>query len=688
MPHKPEARIRELVEKLNAWARAYYENDDPAVPDSVYDEAFRELRALEDAHPELRSAKSPTQRVGAPPRASTSKHRHLRPMLSLANAFSLEEVRDFFERAARLLGDDEKLAALKAGGDEIYPSVVEEKLDGLAMSLTYRDGRLEIATTRGDGEVGEIVTENVRTLHDVPLEIDERATMEVRGEVYMDHRGFARVNRELEAAGEKPFANPRNAAAGTVRLLDSRVTAKRPLRFAAYQILAENGVERSQSETLAALERLGFRVNAKRFEVASLADFAKLCDDYVRIRQTNERGYDIDGLVLKVDDPELRRRLGAIANSPRWALAYKLPALEALTVVERIDVQVGRTGALTPVAHLRPVNVAGVTVSRATLHNQDQIDLKDVREGDTVWIRRAGDVIPEVVRVDASLRQGDPPPYRLPERCPACGTPVVREKSAIVCPSTSCPAKVVERLRHFASRRAMDIRGLGDQWLETFFAKEWIRTLPDIYRLPERREELLNTEGLGEKSVLKLLKAIEDSKAQTPARFLFGLGIDLIGETTAEELVAATGGVDRLFALGEAELVELPNVGPETAASLARAAARPDFRAELEDFRRLGLTGPFAVHEVKAAGESTGPLSGLTFVITGTLSKGRDEIRDALKALGGTVTDSVSKKTSVLVAGEKAGSKLKKAQDLGVLVVGEEGMQALLRGQRPDLPSS
>jgi DNA ligase (NAD+) len=701
MPHKSrgdsaETRVRQLSDSLRQWSHAYHSDDNPMVPDATYDAALQELQALEAEHPELRFPDSPTLRVGAAPKESLAKHSHMEPMLSLANVFGIEEVRDFYKRAARLLGEKETtLAALEAGGDEIYPSVVEEKMDGLAMSITYerdgKGGRLVRATTRGDGTTGEDVTDNVRTIRNVPLSIEAWPShftdrIEVRGEIYMTHKGFARLNEELAKEGTKLFANPRNAAAGSVRLLASRTTAKRPLLFYAYQIVLEPGAKAdkrlSQHEKLKQLEKLGFPVNPRHEVVSSLKTLENLVERYIKLRQTGELGYDIDGLVLKIDSAEIQAKLGSIANSPRWAAAYKLPAMEALTVLESIEVQVGRTGAITPVAHLKPVNLSGVVVSRATLHNQDQIDAKDVRVGDTVWVRRAGDVIPEVVKVDLSQRPAKSRPYKLPSECPRCGTPVVREKSAVVCPSAACPAKILERLRHFCSRRAMDVRGLGDQWIEEFYEKGWLRRVSDLYRLHEHADVMRETEGLGERSVEKMLKAIEASKTQTPARLLFGLGIDLIGETTAEELINATGGIRELFKLSEEELQELPNVGPETARTLANALADPQILREIDELERLGVEGPFREVEVVKAGEATGPLGGQIFVITGTLAQGRDEIRDALKALGATVTDSVSKKTNYLVAGEKAGSKLKKAESLGVRVLGQSELDAILKNGR------
>ena len=683
MPHKAQLRIHTLVEKLNQWGREYHIFDSPSVPDSEYDAALRELRELEALHPEFKMPDSPTHRVGGPVREGFTKHQHLFPMLSLANAYSIDDIESFFERARRFL---------KISDEAFIESVVEEKMDGLAMSLTYVDGILTRATTRGDGEVGEDVTDNAKTLREIPLKfrmvpgLNLPQTVEIRGEIFLDHKGFASINDSLMKSGQKLFANPRNAAAGSLRLLDSKVTASRPLRFFAYQIAGGktiSGLE-SQMDVLSTLSQLGFSVNPRHSRVQSLEQIRALLEKYegYRAHGTTELDYDIDGLVLKINNTQTAEALGNIANSPRWAVAYKLAPLEALTVIEDIQIQVGRTGALTPVAHLKPVSVSGVVVSRATLHNEDQIRVKDVRINDTVWIRRAGDVIPEVVRVDPSKRNLQSRSFEMPTQCPVCHTPVAREKSAIYCPNTQCPAKFFERAKHFCSRRAMDIRGLGDQWIEKFIEMGFFKTLPDIYRLREHRPELIALEGRGEKSIDKILQAIEDSKAQSPARFLFGLGIDLIGETTAEELIAAVGSVERLFTLNEGRLLEIPNVGPGTAQTLVAASARKDLMQEISEFKELGLDEAFRVLEARSQTRK-GPLVGLTFVITGTLSKPRDFFRDQLKELGANVTDSVSKNTHYLLAGEKAGSKIDKAQKLGVSVLNEGDLERLIREKTP-----
>lgn len=590
-------------------------------------------------------------------------------MLSLANAYSIDDVKAFFDRAARVLGTEP--------GD--LACVVEEKMDGLALSLTYENGVLVRGTTRGDGETGEDVSDNVRTVSEIPLRL--RAPLkgapdvvEVRGELYMDHAGFRSLNASLEAAEQKVFANPRNAAAGSLRLLDSKTTASRPLRFFAYQIV---GTRLNQDDTLKTLANVGFRVNPQHKLVHSLAEIETLVAKYEAQRREGHQGYDIDGLVIKVNDRRLVEDLGTIANSPRSAVAFKLSPLEALTTIESIEIQVGRTGALTPVAHLKPVFVSGVMVSRATLHNEEQIRVKDVRAGDTVWVRRAGDVIPEIVRVDVEKRAKSSRAYEMPTACPVCKTPTERSKSSIYCPNPDCPAKRVERMIHFCSRGAMDIRGLGDQLVRRLYELGFLKGIPDIYRLKSRRSELVEIEGLGEKSIDKILEAVETSKAQTPARFLYALGIDLIGEKTADDLVQGAGSVDRLFAMDEAALEELHQVGPETVATIRRAAEGETLRRELKELKALGLKAPFAEMAVRAPVD--GPLKGLSFVITGTLSQPRDHFRDVIRAAGGSVSDSVSKNTDYLLAGEKAGSKMKKAESLGVKVIGEKDLAGLLK---------
>ena len=715
MAHKGLRQIQQLIHELNTWSHSYYVEDSPLVPDSKYDEKLAELRALEEEFPEYKQADSPTQRVGADPRSNLTKHTHLIPMLSLSNSFSVDDVEKWLIRNRKLLEKADY-------SPKKLPFVVEEKLDGLALSVTYKysDERkafvLSKGATRGNGVEGELITENVRTLHDIPLSIDsiksakilsninkKGAVIEVRGEVYLEHSGFEKLNDSLAKAGTKLFANPRNAAAGSLRLLDSRTVAKRPLRFYAYQIVSptdksgksqDDALDWSQKQTLEKLKALGFRVNPNWVSIDSLQDLEQRIEEYKKIREksgANALDYDIDGLVIKIDDAKAVEILGTIANSPRWATAYKLPAIEAQSVVESIEVQVGRTGTITPVAYLKPTNVGGVVVSRATLHNEDQIRLKDIREGDTVWIRRAGDVIPEVVKVELSMRPNKSAPYQMPTHCHACKSELAKDKSFVYCANRACPAKVVEQLKHFCSRNAMDIRGLGAQWIEKFWELGWLKTISDIYRLRDRYDELVVMEGLGKKSIDKMLSAIEESKNQSAEKFLFGLGLELIGEATAEELLAqdaTAGSIEKLFSLSEDELTGLPNVGPETAKSLAAASKNKVFQKELTELKELGLEKCFQsesyVAPTKGGGKSAGALEGITIVLTGSLDRPRPDIKKDLKALGANVTDSISKNTTYLVAGEAAGSKLAKATKLGVQILGQKELNLLLQGKTPN----
>jgi DNA ligase (NAD+) len=658
MGSKSENRIRELSEKLREWSYWYYIKDEPKVPDSEYDLVLKELQKLEEANPDLVLPDSPTQRVGAKVRDSFKKHKHTQPMLSLANAFSEEDLEKFYERAARILATSHKF----------LPTLVEEKMDGLAISLIYQDGILTVASTRGDGDIGEDVTENVRTIADVPLKLRGKypTPIEIRGEVYMEIKAFEKLNESLSNNELKVFANPRNAAAGSLRLLDSKITAQRPLRFFAYQIV---GLELDQDKALEKLSEWGFRVNKNHFLCDELSDIKVLVDKYEKLRLSQNLKYDIDGLVLKINSAHLRQELGTIANSPRWGLAFKLTPLEVLTKVENIDVQVGRTGALTPVAHLEPVNVAGVVVKRATLHNEEQMKNKDVRVGDTVWIRRAGDVIPEVVSVDLSKRPKNSKAYKMPTHCPVCGSKVTLTKSVWRCLNNFCSARVVERIKHFASRNAMDIRGLGEKWVEKFYEKSLVKRLPDIYLLKSKRNELLDFEKLGDKSVENLLIAIENSKEKTADKFLYALGIPLIGEATARDMIHAAGDINKLWNMSQEELSQIENVGEETARVFIETISRPEFQEELKELQTFNLKA--FEKNFSSGDQEEKKLSTYTIVITGTLSQSRSYYQEKLRSWGALVTDSVSKKTSIVLAGEAAGSKLEKASKLGVKVMNE-----------------
>lgn len=672
MTDKARKRILELSSQIRRWNDAYYLEDNPEVPDAVFDAAVLELKALESEFPELQQPDSPTLRIGAAPRDRFTKHTHKQPMLSLQNAFSIEDLEQFYERVRKLIDSDR----------QFFDTVVEEKMDGLAVSLLYENGELKVGATRGDGTVGEDVTDNIKTIRSIPLRLSQKYDCEVRGEVFIDRDAFRKLNERLSKQGAKVFANPRNAAAGSLRLLDSKLSSKRPLRFFAYQIF--DAIERTQEDSLLLLERLGFDVNPSWKKIVNFKQLDQLVQSYIKKRQedgeSSRFAFDIDGLVIKINEPNIVRALGSVGNAPRYAIAYKLPALEAISTVEKIEVQVGRTGALTPVAHMKPTLVGGVMVSRATLHNEDQIQQKDVREGDSVWIRRAGDVIPEIVRVDLTARKPRSVPFSMPTKCPVCATQVIRVKAITICPNQQCPARVSESIKHFASRRAMDIRGLGDQLIETLIENGLIKSIADIYRLNQHRELLENIEGLGEKSVGKVLAAIEESKLQTAPRLLFALGIDHIGETVAEKLLSACPSISFLFSDEGLKACEsVSGIGPEILASLARASHNEQLQRDLRELKSFGLSGLLEVNPLTQNSTRSQVLCDLVFVITGTLDRPRDEIRDYLKSHGAAVTDSVSKKTSFVIAGEAAGSKLDKAQKLGVPILGLEDLELIFK---------
>lgn len=672
MPHNPnEKKITHLTRQLNAWAKAYYVEGDPKVPDATYDALYRELQALEEKYPEFRQIDSPTQRIGEGLNKAFQKSTHLHPMLSLANAFSVDELIEFFAKAKRFLKQD----------NIDFEWVVEEKMDGLAINLLYENGILLKASTRGNGQVGEDVTPNIKTIYDIPLKVTSNhsvfanKSVEVRGEVYMDIAGFDKLNQDLQEAGQKPFANPRNAAAGSVRLLDSSVVATRPLRFFAYQIA---GIEMKQSEILAVLQKCGIRINKKFKIVKTESEIKKLVNKYEKMRKESQHmEYDIDGLVFKINNASLVKSLGNISKTPRWAAAYKLAPVEGLTLLENIEVQVGRTGSLTPVAHLKPIQLAGVEVRRATLHNQDQIDLKDVRIGDTVWVRRAGDVIPEILKAELSKRPKKSKAFKMPSKCPDCQTTVKIYKSNLFCPNKKCPTQILESIKHFASRGAMDIRGLGGEWIKKFIELGYIHKLSDIYRLKDNAHEIKELEGKGEKSVDKLIAAIEDSKKQPPAKLLYGLGIEQVGATTAEELLEHCGSLQKLFTMTSEDLCQVPNVGTEIAESIHKAGQSKELQKTLSDLKELGLTA-LSKNVVSKRKLSSHKLVDKIFVITGSLSKPRPDFATLLKSHGAKVSSSLSKNTDYLLCGENAGSKLQKAENLGVNIISEEDLEQLL----------
>ncbi|HEY4444470.1 MAG TPA: NAD-dependent DNA ligase LigA [Steroidobacteraceae bacterium] len=659
------AKLRDLLDRYNY---RYHALDDPEVPDAEYDRLMLELRELETQHPELLTPDSPTQRVGAAPVAAFGAVKHRLAMLSLDNAFSDEEVRDFDRRIRERL--DRKAPVLYSA---------EPKLDGLAISARYENGVYVQGATRGDGETGEDVTQNLRTVKALPMKLradPPPAVLEVRGEVFMPLAGFERFNREALARGEKSFVNPRNAAAGSLRQLDPRMTAARPLDLFIYGLgIVEGGeLPTHHSAILQALRRWGFKI-CPQSRVVEAADG---CLAYYREMGTlrAKLPYQIDGVVYKVDDLELQRKLGFVSRAPRWAVAHKFPAEEALTTVRGIEFQVGRTGALTPVARLEPVFVGGVTVSNATLHNMDELTRKDVRVGDTVVIRRAGDVIPEVVKVLPERRVAGAAPVTLPSHCPVCGSPVVREADQAVARCTGrliCPAQRKEEIKHFASRRALDIQGLGDKLVEQLADLGWVRTPADLFDL--RTEQLSTLERMGEKSAQKLHSAILASKRTTLPRFLYALGMRDVGEATALALAQHFGDIAALRRAGEDEIQRVPDVGPVVAKNVAAYFRDPGNAAVVDRLIASGITWP-----APAPPSSHAKLTGKTFVLTGTLQTlTREAAAEAIVELGGKVSGSVSKKTQYVVAGADAGSKLKKAQQLGVTVLDEAAFLKLLK---------
>ena len=661
-----DARVRALREQIDYHNYRYYVLDDPEIPDSEYDRLMRELQELEAAHPELVSPDSPTQRVGAQPLKEFAEVRHKVPMLSLGNAFSDEEMGDFDERVRKLLNT----------GQIEYSA--EPKLDGLAISLRYEQGRLVQAATRGDGHRGEDVTSNVRTIGAIPLRLRGQGwpeVLEVRGEIFMPKKGFAALNERARKKGEKTFANPRNAAAGSLRQLDPRITASRPLSFYAYGWgeLSVNKLGDRYSQAMSVIRDYGLPVSPELEVVQGLQG----CLDYFSAmsEKRDSLDYEIDGVVFKVDDLDQQQQLGYVSRAPRWAIARKFPAQEALTVVKDVEFQVGRTGAVTPVARLEPVQVGGVTVSNATLHNMDEVQKKDVHIGDTVYVRRAGDVIPEIVRVLPERRPPDAKKVLLPKHCPVCGSDIIKPKGEAVARCTGglfCPAQRKEAIKHFASRRAMDIEGLGDKLVEQLVDQELVHDPADLYSLTKK--QLMSLERMGEKSAQNLLDALARSKETTLAHFLYALGIREVGEATSQTLARQFGSLDALEKATQEQLQETPDVGPVVAAHIAAFFRQPHNREVIEKLLAAGIHWP--VVEAPAAVEQ--PLVGKTFVLTGSLSRPRSEIKAELQELGAKVAGSVSKKTDYVVAGEAAGSKLARARELGVAILNEEQMNKLL----------
>jgi DNA ligase (NAD+) len=659
----PAREVEKLREELRRHEHLYYVLDRPEITDAEYDALMRRLQELETEHPELDTPDSPTRRVGGKPREGFVKVRHSSPMLSLDNALNEGELRDFDRRVRDLLRGAE------------FRYVVELKMDGLSMAAYYRDGAFQQAVTRGDGQVGEEVTENARTIRSLPLRVNSHsklAAFEVRGETVMNRRAFERLNAERDERGLSRFANPRNAAAGSLRVLEPQITASRRLDYYTYFLLAEGRPALdSHWQSLEELVDLGFKVNPHRKLCEGLEEVLAFCTHWEGKR--DELPYEIDGVVVKVDSVEQQRQLAFTAKAPRWAIAYKYPARQAVTTVEAIEVQVGRTGALTPVAHLKPVVVSGVTVARATLHNEDEIERLGLEIGDEVVIERSGDVIPKVVRVQSqgSYRK----PFRMPANCPVCGGKIVREEgeAASRCINTNCSARLKESILHFASRGVMNIDGVGEALVDQLVDRKMVESVADLYGMTV--EKLTELDRMGKKSAGNIIRNIENSKKNPLPRVLTALGIRFVGERTAVFLAEAFGSLDAIASATRERLPQAEEVGPKVAESIFQFFREPHNQQLVERLRQAGLQFTYESTRPKS-----GPLHGLTFVLTGTLPNlSREEATKLIEAAGGKVSASVSKKTSYVVAGVDAGSKLAKAQELGVRVVNEDELLELIR---------
>ena len=661
-------RVEELRSVIDDHNYYYYVLDDPRIPDAEYDRLFRELQRLESDYPELASDNSPTCRVGSAAETRFGEVVHRLPMLSLDNAFSDDELRDFDRRVRDRLGLSEEVEY-----------VCEPKLDGLAVSLHYENGSLTTAATRGDGYSGEDITANIRTIPSVPLKLrgdDVPELVEVRGEVYMPRDGFEQLNRRLADRGEKTFVNPRNAAAGSLRQKKSTVTARRPLDMCAYSVAVtdESLLPETQWEGLQRVRSWGFRINPEMRRARGVDECLEAYNELLAKRDTLP--YEIDGIVFKVNRLDQQKALGFVSRAPRWAIARKFPAQEELTVIEDVEFQVGRTGAVTPVARLKPVFVGGVTVSNATLHNMDEIRRLDVRIGDTVFIRRAGDVIPQVVKVVTEKRPVKARQVELPATCPVCGSDVIQIEGEAVARCSGglfCPAQRKEAIRHYASRKALDIEGLGDKWIDVLVDRGMIETVADLYHLSA--DDLMRLERMGEKSASNLVDAIDRARNPVLWRFLYALGIREVGEATAKALASHFGTLEAIAAADEETLQTVPDVGPIVAGHIRSFFEQTHNRETLDALREAGVS--WQEEPIQQGGQ---PLKGQTWVLTGTLSEmTRDEAREKLESIGARVAGSVSRKTACVVAGEAAGSKLARAEQLDVPVLDEAGLRALLK---------
>ncbi len=656
-------RIEELRELINYHNWRYYVLDSPEISDAEYDALMRELKELEEKYPQFITPESPTQRVGAPPVEEFGVVEHKVPMLSLGNAFNQDELKAWYDRIRRMLGTNEDLELS-----------CELKIDGLAVALTYEDGKFVKGATRGDGYRGEDVTLNLKTIKSIPLVVKNAPKkFEVRGEVFLSKEGFKKLNEERAKEGLPLFANPRNAAAGSVRQLDSRITAKRPLDIFIYALepkTIEGGyVPKTHFEALTMAKEMGFKVNPHNKLCRGIKEVQEYYEKWLEERE--HLPYEVDGIVVKVNSFELQERLGTVAREPRWAIAYKFPAVEATTRLLDIEVHVGRTGTLNPIAILEPVNVGGVVVKRAALHNEDYIKEKDLRIGDWVVVRRAGEVIPEVVKPIESRRTGEEREFRMPERCPVCGSKVIKPEGEAMhrCPNASCPAQFEELLKHFVSKGAMDIEGLGKSMCELLIKEKLVKDVADLYTL--RREDLLRLEGVADKKADNIIRSIERSKERPLSRLIYALGIRHVGSETADLLAKYFKDIDRLARATKEELMTLPDIGPKVAESIYEYFREPKNLEVIEKLKKAGVR----TKEV----ERPKPLKGLQFVITGKLSSfTRTEAEAKIRELGGEVGSTVSRRTNYLVVGEDPGSKLDKAKALGTKLLTEEEFLKIL----------
>jgi DNA ligase (NAD+) len=648
-----EQRVKELHELLNQYSYEYYVLDKPSVPDAEYDRLMQELIQLEEQYPELKTPDSPSQRVGGEPLDVFEKVTHRTPMLSLGNAFNEQDLRDFDRRVRQAVGDN-------------VSYVCELKIDGLAVSLRYENGVFVQGATRGDGTTGEDITSNLKTIRSLPLRLKQNVSIEVRGEAYMPRKSFEALNAQKMELGEEPFANPRNAAAGSLRQLDPKIAAKRNLDIFVYGIAnaAEIGIT-SHSEALNYLDELGFKTNPERKKCENIDEVINLLDDFLAKRA--DLPYDIDGVVIKVDSLEQQEKLGATAKSPRWAIAYKFPAEEVVTKLIDIELSVGRTGVVTPTAILEPVRVAGTTVQRASLHNEDLIREKDIKIGDFVVVKKAGDIIPEVVNVLVDKRTGEEREFSMPTHCPECESKLVRldEEVALRCINPKCPAQIREGLIHFVSRDAMNIEGLGEKVVAQLFKENLIEDVADLYQL--KKEQLIQLERMGEKSATNLINAIEASKENSLERLIFGLGIRHVGAKAAKTLAQHFETMENLQNATFEQLVSIHEIGHKMAESIVTYFSKPEVKQLIEELRQYGVNMTYKGPKPVEQADSDSYFAGKTIVLTGKLEQlTRNEAKAEIEARGGKVTGSVSKSTDLVIAGEAAGSKLTKAQELGI----------------------